>query len=704
MLVRAVFVALLPMGVLAASEPQALAPALAHLRSSTAREWSTFPETADAAQLERTFTAKQNATEHALLVRQQDVKQLWTVLLNGKKLGELIRDENDLVAAFAVPANTLIDGDNTLRIEPRSPSPATSDDIRVGEIALHARPLSDVLGKSVLAVDVVDADSRQPLPCRITIVNQDGSLPALGIGSNDELAVRHGTVYAARGRAEIKLPAGTYTVFAGRGFEYSLARTEATIAAGQTAHAALVIRREVDTAGYVACDTHVHTLTHSGHGDATIEERMLSLAGEGIELPIATDHNKHIDYEAIARRLGVRQHFTPVIGNEVTTPRGHFNIFPVAAGAPVPDHKPADWKTIFDNIDRVPGVKVAILNHARDIHSGVRPFGPKLHNAAVGENLDGWPMRMNAMEVVNSSAAQTDVMQLVFDWMTQLNRGRRITPVGSSDSHDVLRHFVGQGRTYIHCDDRDAGGIDVDAAVDSLLAGRVIVSYGLWVDLTVHGKYRPGDLARTPDDAIPITVRVQAPHWRRANRVLLFANGQLVHEFVGWAAATTDSSSAVEHTSVVGTAHPTKNFHWSLPKPRHDVHLVAVALGPGVDAPYWRTAKPYQPTSPEWTPHTLSVTGPVWLDVDEDGRPTSARDIAERLVHASRTDFAALLKLLADCDAAVAAQAAHLFRAQGGDLTSAANRQLLESAPEAVQAGVRAYLTAVRDNEIARGD
>jgi len=58
------------------------------------------------------------------------------------------------------------------------------------------------------------------------------------------------------------------------------------------------------TEGYVSSDTHVHTFTYSRHGDATIEERMLTLAGEGIELPIATDHNLQIDYEPVARAVG----------------------------------------------------------------------------------------------------------------------------------------------------------------------------------------------------------------------------------------------------------------------------------------------------------------------------------------------------------------------------------------------------------------
>ena len=41
----------------------------------------------------------------------------------------------------------------------------------------------------------------------------------------------------------------------------------------------------------------------------------------------------------MTRAVGVREFFTPVVGNEVTTPRmGHFNIFPIHAGAKVVNH------------------------------------------------------------------------------------------------------------------------------------------------------------------------------------------------------------------------------------------------------------------------------------------------------------------------------------------------------------------------------
>src|SRR5256885_12343768 len=64
-----------------------------------------------------------------------------------------------------------------------------------------------------------------------------------------------------------------------------------------------------------------------------------------IELPIATEHNRQIDYHAAAVKQGVRSYFTPVVGNEVTTTVGHFNVFPMRSDGPVPDFKLRDRKS-----------------------------------------------------------------------------------------------------------------------------------------------------------------------------------------------------------------------------------------------------------------------------------------------------------------------------------------------------------------------
>jgi hypothetical protein len=668
--------------------PQILSEKLHHLRIAGPREWSDFPEQQEASSLELKFTAKKNIAEGALLFRQQDVKQGWKVLLNGEKVGGLVADENDMTIVLPVPPGKLKEGENLLRIEQEG---KTVDDIRVGQIYLHSEPVKKVLSQASVTIELTDADSGQPLPGRITIVSEAGSLQTVDAVSTRTTAVRPGVVYTSTGRAEFGLPRGKYTIYAGRGFEYSLDSKSIALKDGDRQEVRLKLRREVPTKGYVACDTHTHTLTHSGHGDATIEERMVTLAGEGIELPIATDHNRHIDQRPFAEAAGVQKFFTPVVGNEVTTPVGHFNIFPVRADSKPPESQSKDWKVIFESIFRTPDVKAVILNHARDLHSGVRPFGPKLHNAVVGENLEGWELKANAMEIINSGAVQSDPLRLVQDWMGMLNRGHFLTPVGASDSHDVARFIVGQGRTYIRAGDADAGQIDVAEAVRNFIEGRVLVSYGLLAELSVDEKFGPGDLATIKGEEVAATIRVLGPYWVKANRVLLYANGQPIR-----VEKIESEANNKRETGVLwqGT--------WKIKKPAHDVHLVAVATGLGVDGLYWPTAKPYQPTSPDFTPSTLGVSGAVWLDGDGDGKRTAAHDYAARAVRESGEDFRALLSKLAAFDEAVAAQAAHRWQSAGKSLLAEESQAALKTASPRVASGFKAYLDAWRENQAAR--
>jgi hypothetical protein len=680
-----------------AASPRVLTDRAHHLRIAGPREWSDFPEQPEAARLDLKFADQANATEQTLVVRQQDVKQAWRVRLNGKELGRLVIDENDMRLYFPVPPQTLREGENVLTIEALGTKPKV-DDIRVGPVRLIPLPRERALAEANVRVHVRDADSGEPLPARITVLGDDGVLQSVGAVSNPQQAVRPGTIFTAGGEASFGLPAGHYTLHAGRGFEYSLATCELDIVAGQDAEQTLKIRRQVPTTGYVACDTHVHTLTFSGHGDATLTERLITLAAEGIELPIATDHNRHVNYDAAARELGVRQRFTPVVGNEVTTAVGHFNIFPVREDAPPPDYKATDWDALFAGIFRTPDVKVVILNHARDLHSGTRPFGPALHVAAAGASTDGRRLQANAMEVINSGATQTDTLQLLHDWMTMLNHGRLLTPVGGSDSHDVARHFVGQGRTYIRARDDDPSAIDVDEAVNNFLQGRVMVSYGLLAELTVDERYHAGELVPLPAETVGVRVRVLGPDWVSATKVLLFANGELIRE-QDLTSATATKKPATEQASA--EAGVLADVRWHLPRPEYDQHLVAIAVGPGIAGSFWKTAKAYQPTSPDWTPHVVGCSGAVWLDGDRNGRKTPASDYARLLVTESGGDLARLLALLKPYDEATAIQAAHLWQTSGRSLLAGdAQPQLAAAAPH-VARGISRYVQSWRESQQA---
>jgi hypothetical protein len=262
-----------------------------------------------------------------------------------------------------------------------------------------------------------------------------------------------------------------------------------------------------------------------------------------------------------------------------------------------------------------------------------------------------------------------------------------LTPVGASDSHDVSRFLIGQGRTYIRCRADPPGSINVDEAVRSFLDGRVLVSCGLVADITVNDRHGPGDLVAVAGE-VKVKVRVLGPAWASADRVELYANGRKVREAV----IRDGNRPGVKWSG-----------EWKLPRPRHDVHLVAVASGPGVTALYWPIAKPYQPASPVVRRRVIGSTGAVWLDGDGDGKRTSARGYAEQLLLEAKGDRTKLLAALGDQDEAVAAQAADLLRARGERLEDRALREAARKAGPHVERAFEEYRQALRDCQVARG-
>jgi hypothetical protein len=555
--------------------------------------------------LELPFQAEANAKEATLFIRQSDVKLEWRVHLNGKPLGKLFLMEEDLIQAIPVPANSLRNGGNVLSILPPI---GAGDDIILRDIALDSRPVREAIHQGTLEVQVREMKGGR-IPCRITIVDEDGALAPLVAAPGESLAVRPGVIYTGNGGARVGLRAGRYIVYASRGFEYGMASQQIDIREGATVPLSLEITREVPTPGLVACDTHIHTLTLSGHGDSTLDERMLTIAGEAVELPVATEHNLNADYAEAATRTGTAQFFTPVRGNEVTTSVGHFNIFPVGIGAVEPNAKLTEWPEIMKSIRATPGVQVVVLNHPRSVHNKFVPFGPDNFDAENGTSKGRIELSFDGLEAINSGAQQTDYMQVFRDWFALLNRGIRVAAVGASDSHDVSRFIVGQARTYIAAADDDPARIDIAGACKNLLAGRAYVSMGLLPLITVEDRFSVGDLATSLPPQVHVRVEVLGPSWVRAEKVELFANGAKIRE------ATIEPT----RSSVGGLKG---EIRWTVSRPAKDTHLVVIATGPPVTAPFWAMSRPYQPTSRKWLGRAVGASNPVWLDADGDGRFT----------------------------------------------------------------------------------
>jgi len=79
-------------------------------------------------------------------------------------------------------------------------------------------------------------------------------------------------------------------------------------------------------------------------------------------MPIATDHNKVIDYWPIIEKMQAEALFDKWykwanVGEEVTTKVGHFNVFPLDPARPPIDHTGLDWRSVSTAIEA--GTKVS---------------------------------------------------------------------------------------------------------------------------------------------------------------------------------------------------------------------------------------------------------------------------------------------------------------------------------------------------------
>lgn len=637
-----------------------------HLRNAEPGEWNEFPKQAFGKELLLTFEIERGEIPQTLSLRQYDVKLDWIIELNGEFLGTLERDEKDLMEYHIIDRSVLKIGKNTLRIHSKELAP---DDIRVGDVRLFREDLMAILLQSSIDLEIAD-ESGKPMPGHVTIINAQRTLQSFATNKG-RYAARPGSIYSATGKFKLYLPAGKYTVFADRGFEYGVDSVVVDLKAGDSLQKRMIVKREVNTDGWVACDTHVHTETYSQHGDATDRERVITLAAQGVELPVITDHNQHINLTAVAKRLEVDRYMTLVTGNEVTSRVGHFNVFPIDSTESVKSSTAPDWAALRLSIEKYRRPKVVILNHARDIHNNFRPHDPSRFLAIAGQRMDGEPIFASGMEIINSGSQQSEWMQLISDWMHLLNGGHELTPVGSSDSHDVSRFIVGQGRTYIRANDSSPHAINIHEVVDHFLAGKVMVSCGLLTSVKINGTFGPGEFVPTSDEVIA-DIEVSGPSWSKADKITLYVNGEKFKE---------------EKITDMGAGGIKWKGSWSLPNLSHDYHVVAVAEGPGRNMIFWPLAKPYQPTSPDWTPRVIGVSGAVWVDGDANGKRESANDYANEIVSRASNSIAEIIKSLQAYDEAVAIQAAAILHMNNVDLMSKKIQNALKKGSEKTRMG-----------------
>lgn len=465
-------------------------------------------------------------------------------------------------------------------------------------LLLTGWPMAIAEETGMLRFTVVDGDSDEPLPAKLVFL-RDGKEVEPGVGKTATICAEANGFYSVGGQGEVAIAAGTYDVYAARGMEYSIARNTVTVVAGQTVSAVWKIRREIDPAGFVGCDFHLHT--SNSDGKPTPAERVISLAGEGVEFAVATDHNLITDLAPEVERLRLTRWLKTCPGDEVSGEAGHFCVFPLAAAdKPLAYNKTAELPACFAEIAALPQRHILQVNHPRT--DGLGYFGhARLHP------VSGEPQRpqlftaFTALEIMNQAGgwgmftgllARLSVWE---DWFNLLNQDIRPTAVGNTDSHRTIKEPPGLPRNYVLCPANHTGEIKAEQIVDSLLRHEVTVARGVFVDLIADSRHRVGAQMIAREGKVELCVRALAPSWVKVERVTIYGNGRVV-----WQDTLENYSGPLRYEK-------------------------KVTMPVSIDTWYVAKAEGSQGMGP-CTPRTLlgpvtpvGFTNPIWVDADGGG-------------------------------------------------------------------------------------
>ena len=380
---------------------------------------------------------------------------------------------------------------------------------------------------------MLEKGTGRPLPARVLVRGVKGTHDP-DWGDDPDAGAALNVVHSETGTGDRPLPAGTYQVRIDRGFEYSAFEKQVSITAGKTTSLRVELARVVDTKGFIAADLHLHAMP-SPDAIQPLSDRVRALVAAGVEVGVATDHNKVTDYAPVIAELKVRPWLASVVGDEVT-PRepawGHFNGFPLTPGTePIP-YRGVLPSAVFAAA-RAAGPlgagTVVQVNHPR--MGGIGYFALLRFDP---EDVAGWAKRVpiadtsfDALEVFNGDhyAAIPKVEECMRDWYALLEAGYRVTATGNSDSHKLTFHEPGVPRNLVAMANDDPAAFDERAFVAAVRRGRVVVSSGPFIRLSVNGK---GIGESVPAGDVEIALEVDAPDWVDVDKVELVRRGQVV--------------------------------------------------------------------------------------------------------------------------------------------------------------------------------
>jgi len=368
------------------------------------------------------------------------------------------------------------------------------------------RDFHDLESPGRIEFSIGEATRGTPLDARITIA--EGVKPLVEFLGRRTFF----TELERPGHLEVAIAPGAYRfqVSAGGGFLSRPADLSVTVMPGQSARGVVRIRRlfEPPAHGWYAADLHHHA--DQAEAVTPPAELARSQLAAGLDLLFVSDHDSmanHAPLAAIAARRGI-----PFLaGIELSPSWGHFNAYPISAGALLAiDTSTASVGEVLAEARRE-GASVVQVNHP------YIPFG-YFTSLDKGVAPGGFAPGFDLMEI-NSSAPQDDDRVLAKLWAFW-NEGRHYYLSAGSDTHDVWNEESGRVRVFVHA--RDA--LTPASFVSALKEGHAYVSYGP----LIFPQYAPGTISVAP--GAPLRLSLVAAAVAGLKKLELVGDGKVVEE------------------------------------------------------------------------------------------------------------------------------------------------------------------------------
>ncbi|MBS2022611.1 MAG: CehA/McbA family metallohydrolase, partial [Deltaproteobacteria bacterium] len=500
-------------------------------------------------------------------------------------------------------------------------------------------------GRSTIEINVTEGG--QPIAAKIVAEPfPQNARPNFPPAFGEKWARQPVVDFTATGHLVMPVYPGQWKVTVSHGFEYDVSVQNVTTTAGQNTAVTSTLTHVVDTTGWMSADFHIHA-QGSPDADDLRPDKVRAFAGEGLEIPVSTEHEFIGDFGPTVAALGLGAVMHPIAGTELTTTAiGHFNIFPLTQQPSQPNMGGFNWynRNVPDVLAEArarltpDGLHPIVqMNHPRTpamAYLDAVQFEPSAF--AAGANAAHFTTDFDSVEVWNGEplprfmgcprTSETWCVKpahpQIYDWFAFLVRGKRIAATGDSDSHSAFLGSVGFPRTLVQVDTDAPGSLTDAKLMSSLRAQKAIISGGPFLMITGLDKngatVYPGGIAVGTSNATgasaKLKITLQAPVWMGPMAVLDLWHGDVsAPNTPGKILMSLDLTKGTYKENSAQTLRLQTTVDVSVPG---DDFIVGVVRGPvdantGFSNALWPVVQTSLPP--------MAITNPIWIDANGDG-------------------------------------------------------------------------------------